>query len=153
MNTNEIISAIGLIVIIIIGSVLIVLIHNIAKKVTSTKKEANTEMIKKLELILSQENIIDKIDGLVDDLIKKAANIYIILNFGFDKEKYIISTESEEMSLYIKAMIKKNMSPEIRSLIGIIRNIESEKDLDDYLDLKIKLYVIAVVVDKNQLIQ
>lgn len=152
MNTNEIINLISLIAIVLIGFVLIVQTQIISKRATSTKKEANTE-VKKLELILSQENIVDKIDGLVDDLIKKAANIYIILNFGFDKEKYIISTESEEMSLYIKAMVKKNITPEIRSLISLIRNIESEKDLDDYLDLKIKLYVIAVVVDKNQLIQ
>lgn len=152
MNTNEIINLISLIAIVLIGFALIVQTQIISKRATSTKKEANTE-VKKLELILSQENIVDKIDGLVDDLIKKAANIYIILNFGFDKEKYIISTESEEMSLYIKAMVKKNITPEIRSLIGLIRNIESEKDLDDYLNLKIKLYVIAVVVDKNQLIQ
>ena len=80
-----------------------------------------------------------------------AKYVLLVDQFAYEyKEKYINSKESEEMINYISSMVKLNMTPEIRELIGLVRVINSEKDLDDYLNLKIKIYVLAVIVNVNK---
>lgn len=130
--------------------ILIIKIAEIVKIIGKKNKKENHVSIKRLKLILNQDNIIEKVDSLVDEIIKKAADTYMILNVNYDKEKYINSDESELMSKYIKSMVKLNMTPEIRELIGLVRVINSDKDLDDYLNLKIKIYVLAIMVNINK---
>lgn len=131
-------------------SILLNIIYIIKPNIKNNKKENNVS-VDRLKLLLDQDkSIVERVDLLIDEIIKKAADTYMILNVNFNKEKYINSKESEEMINYISSMVKLNMTPEIRELIGLVRVINSEKDLDDYLNLKIKIYVLAVIVNVNK---
>lgn len=131
-------------------SILLNIIYIIKPNIKNNKKENNVS-VDRLKLLLDQDkSIVERVDLLIDEIIKKAADTYMILNVNFNKEKYINSKESEEMINYISFMVKLNMTPEIRELIGLVRVINSEKDLDDYLNLKIKIYVLAVIVNVNK---
>lgn len=132
-------------------SILLNIIYIIKPNIKNNKKENNVSVDRLKLLLLDQDkSIVERVDLLIDEIIKKAADTYMILNVNFNKEKYINSKESEEMINYISFMVKLNMTPEIRELIGLVRVINSEKDLDDYLNLKIKIYVLAVIVNVNK---
>lgn len=132
----------------------IISITIIYKYFIKNRTEKNKEFdIKKMELMISLEDYINKIESIIDDLIKRSVETYMILNVSYNNEKYINSEETEQMRNYVFLSVKNNMTDEITSLISTIHVINNESDLDDYLNLKIKLYILAVVVDINKPLQ
>lgn len=106
----------------------------------------NTEHLK----MLLEDKSIEKIVAVLDTLISNSAKTYMILNVTIEgKEKYITIEESEEMVAYIKASVLKNMTRDVRDLLGMIYKVDTDKDLNDLLTLKIKLYVLATMVNNN----
>jgi uncharacterized membrane protein required for colicin V production len=106
----------------------------------------NTEHLK----MLLEDKSIEKINAVLDNLISTSAKTYMILNVTIEgKEKYITTEESEEMMTYIKASVLKNMTRDVRDLLGMIYKVDTDKDLNDLLTLKIKLYVLATMVNNN----
>lgn len=142
----------------LVGLVLIMIIIGILLKLINIKENNKKEKsISTYTLKLMIENdeftIVEKVDSLVDRIIKNNIDTYMIMNVNFNSEKYINSKEADEMTEYIKSMTKLNMTPEIIELIKLVRVINSENDLDDYLDLKIKIHVISIIVNVNKPIQ
>jgi hypothetical protein len=106
----------------------------------------NTEHLK----MLLEDKSIEKINAVLDSLISNSAKTYMILNVTIEgKEKYITTEESEEMIAYIKASVLKNMTRDVRDLLGMIYKVDTDKDLNNLLSLKIKLYVLATMVNNN----
>lgn len=141
---------VGLVLIMIIIGKLLKLIN--IKENNKKEKSISTDTLK-LMIENDEFTIIEKVDSLVDKIIKNNIDTYMIMNVNFNSEKYINSKEADEMTEYIKSMTKLNMTPEIIELIKLVRVINSENDLDDYLDLKIKIHVISIIVNVNKPIQ
>lgn len=142
----------------LVGLVLIMIIIGILLKLINIKENDKKEKsisIDTLKLMIENDEftIVEKVDSLVDRIIKNNIDTYMIMNVNFNNEKYINSKEADEMTEYIKSMTKLNMTPEIIELIKLVRVINSENDLDDYLDLKIKIHVISIIVNVNKPIQ
>ena len=108
--------------------------------------ENNTEKIK----ILLSENAIEKVDNLVDSLIKNAIDKYMILNVNFDKEKYLNAGDQEQMTLYVTGMVMNNMTDTVRSTIGLVYDISTEQKLKEFLDIRIKMSLLVVIVNQNK---
>ena len=108
----------------------------------------NTEKIK---ILLSKDSV-ENIDNLVDEIIKRAADRYMILKVNFkDKEaQYITEADADELSKYIFGSIKLDMTDTMRDTIGLAHNISTEKQFDDFFNLRIKMYVLAILVNNNQ---
>ena len=108
----------------------------------------NTEKIK----ILLTKDAIDNIDNMIDDIIKRAADRYMILNINFKDLPYVTEKDADELTKYIFGSLKMDMTDTVRETIGILHNVSTEKQLDDFLKLRIKMYVLAIVVKTNQTI-
>ena len=108
--------------------------------------ENNTEKIK----ILLSENAIEKVDNLVDSLIKNAIDKYMIFNVNFDKEKYLNAGDQEQMTLYVTGMVMNNMTDTVRSTIGLVYDISTEQKLKEFLDIRIKMSLLVVIVNQNK---
>lgn len=105
---------------------------------------------KEIDIILQSDDIVDKVNKLIDDLIENASNIYTILTIdSSDDGKYINSTASDLMAEYIFQTIKKNMTFSIFNTIKLVYVINDEKDLDNLLKLRIKLFMINIIINNN----
>lgn len=110
----------------------------------------NTEKIK---IILSKDSI-ENIDNLVDEIIRRSADRYMILKVNYKEKEaqYITEKDADELTKYIYGSIKLDMTDTMRDTIGLVHNISTEKQFDDFFNLRIKLYVLALIVKNNQTI-
>ena len=138
--------------------VIMIIINMISSYLNSTKsramiagiiQEQERIRIEKIKLLLSNNNALEKINGMIDELIKEAVDRYMILNVNFNVDAYINKEKADELSNYCLATLKQNMTPEIRSIIGMIHDISDENKLTDFLQLRIKVYVLAMMVNIN----
>lgn len=128
------------------GLILYLLIRRKNKK--QIKEKYNNELDK--AKILLEEKSIEKINDVVEELIKTAVDRYMILNVNFNSDAYINTEGQRELSLYVLGSIRENMTPAVKELIGLVQDISTEEKLNNYLELQIKMYILAVVVKTNQ---
>ena len=93
------------------------------------------------------------INNIIDSLINNAAQIYLVFNVGFNKDKYITEKDSEQLKAYIYGMIRKSMTPAIKETISIIYNIKTEEELKDILMIRIKLYLLDLLIKNRKPIE
>lgn len=119
-------------------------------KANNVKKEKRVKSdVDKIKILL-EDKALEKIDDVIDGLIKAAVDRYMVLNVNFNTEAYLNDDSIKELTLYTFGSVKKNMTPTVIGLIGLINDISTEEKLDEYLELKIKMYLLAVVVKTNQ---
>lgn len=123
-------------------------IRSNSNKTSTIQTPDNTEKIK----ILLEKDSIENIDNMVDEIIKRSADRYMILNVNFKELPYITERDTDELTKYIFGSVKMDMTDTVEETIGLIHNISTEKQLDDFLNLRIKMYVLALLVKTNQTI-
>lgn len=139
-----------IIIILLSLSLIIEIIKIIPKKETNViKSNIDTELIK---YVLDEDNILDKINNLIDTMIKDAIELYSIFN-TFNEETYINNEMAEELSNYCLGMVKNKLTDTMKNTIGIVYDISTEKKLDDVIKLRIKLHIINYMVEQNQPIE
>lgn len=139
-----------IIIILLSLSLIIETIKIIPKKETNViKSNIDTELIK---YVLDEDNILDKINNLIDTMIKDAIELYSIFN-TFNEETYINNEMAEELSNYCLGMVKNKLTDTMKNTIGIVYDISTEKKLDDVIKLRIKLHIINYMVEQNQPIE
>lgn len=139
----EVLIIIALIIIFALSTAVIITTTN-----NKTKKEPEIN-IEVLKLLLS-ENSAEKIDTALDQFINAAGDNYTLFKLTQNSTHYITEEIQKEMILYIKASVMKNMTKEMRTLIGLTHVIESEKDLEDLIMVRTKLYVLNYMVNYNR---
>lgn len=133
--------------------VFVILILLLVKAATLSKKEKAIPIIQNdiTELILKQDNYIEKVNELIDSLIRNAGETYVILNPNFNSsDKYITEHESEDMQQYIYLFISGNMTPDIKKIISSVYDISTDDKLKSILKLRIKLYILSLLVNANK---
>lgn len=113
-----------------------------------TKQSIDTDLVK---LMLS-DNFVGKVNLLIDSIIKEHAEIYqvMILSTSEDKAQYITSEQQDEMQKYVLYMTLKNLSPELKSIMRLVYNIDDATDLKDIVSLRVKLYLINFIIEYNK---
>ena len=98
------------------------------------------------------DNFVGKVNLLLDSIIKEHAEIYqvMVLSLNEDKAQYITSEQQDEMQKYVLHMTLKNLSPELRSIMKLVYNIDNAADLKDIVSLRVKLYLINFVIEYNK---
>ena len=128
------------------GLVVYLLLSRKNKKQVKEKPNYDLEKAK----VLLEEKSLDKINDFVDGLIKVAVDRYMIMKVNFNTDAYLNDESQRELSLYALGSVKENMTPAVRELIGLVQDISTEEKLNNYLELRIKMYILAVVVKTNQ---
>lgn len=124
--------------------------YSIYKENKKIENKDTKDSSKEIDIILQSDDIVNKVNKLIDDLIENASNIYTILTIdSSDDGKYINSTASDLMAEYIFQTIKKNMTFSIFNTIKLVYVINDEKDLDNLLKLRIKLFMINIIINNN----
>lgn len=115
------------------------------KRKSSNNKSTSAENIK----ILIEKDSIENINIFFDNLIREYITRYKILN-GFTDESYVTTDMMSELHQYVRGSIIKNMTPSIRSTLGLIYNVSTDEALKETIGIRVKLNVIAEVIDQNQ---
>ena len=145
-----IITVIICIVLMLLPLLLCYTFYDINKKNKKIENKDIKDPSKEIDIILQSDDIVNKVNKLIDDLIINASNIYTILTIdSSDDGKYINSSVSDQMAEYIFQTIKKNMTFSIFNTIKLVYVINDEKDLDNLLKLRIKLYMINIIINNN----
>ena len=119
------------------------------RKKTKNKKVVHRSDNERIKILLSEENIIEKINTIIDSIIANAANNYLILTVQDDQREGYISPDIEkEMSEYIFLTVKNNMTKDMKDLISMIY-ITENGELDKLLRLRIKFYMINRMINNN----
>lgn len=129
-------------------NVIFILRYNIEEKNKKSKKEEK-ENIELLKILLEPDSL-NKIDTSLDQFIYNAGNNYTLFKLSQKENHYITEEDQNEMIMYIFASVKKNMTKEMRRLIGLVHVINSEQDLDNLIQLRTKMYMLNFVVDYNK---
>lgn len=111
--------------------------------------------LRDVELLLKPDAI-STIDGVLDQCIKDAGDIYNIMilapkQFGNDSNAYINEAEQNRMTEYIVQSVHARMSYAMLSLLQLSYKIQSEEDLDKVIRLRVKLYMINFILNYNGL--
>lgn len=138
----------------VILCVLIVLysitIYKIDKNKKIEKPKDDTSIDPAILAILIQDNSVDKIYSILDQLIKKAIDRYMIFNVIVDPEAYLNNQMGEELYVYVVASVMDNMSPTMISLLKLVNKIDTPEDLKKIINLEAKIYVASILVSKNK---
>lgn len=126
-------------------------------KLITNKKETtapvnikdNSSDVEKIKILMEKDST-QKIDNLLDSLIKNAVDKYMILNVNFDREKYLSTQDQEQFCSYVMGMVMKNMTESVKNTLGLIYDISTEEKLKEFLDIRIKIYVLAIIVNQNK---
>ena len=138
---------IGVIIPISVSVWIIKTTDRISKERDNQKSQIDVDL---LNALLSDKTV-ENIDTMVDGFISNAGDMYTLLKLSQNQTHYISEEIKNEMTSYIFGTVKKNMTPTVRQIIGLIHNVDNEEDLDKYLDLRIKMYVLNYMVNYNQL--
>lgn len=111
----------------------------------SNKQKRNTEV---MNIILEKDSYTD-VNALIDAFIKDAIELYRILNVVVE-ETYLTKDKIKEMEGYVYQTVKRKMTKDIVDLISLFYVVESEKDIDDIIRLRIKLHLIQNAVEQNK---
>lgn len=147
----------SIIILIVIGTLLLICVavelvltikQTYKKHPELTKKSIDTDL---LDLMLT-DNFVSKVNMLIDSIIKEHAEIYqvMVLSTNEDKAQYITTEQQDEMQKYVLHMTLKNLSPELRSIMGLVYDINDAKDLRDVVSIRVKLYLINFIVEYNK---
>lgn len=107
--------------------------------------------VDKLRIVMEKDSL-NNVNILLDTIIKDAIDMYNILN-GVTDETYYTEEMNNEMSVYVFGMTKKKMTKPVRDAIGLFYTINTEKDLDEVIKLRIKLHLIDVISQQNRPIE
>lgn len=108
--------------------------------------------IDKLHILLEDKSI-EKINNVINDYIEDISNTYTLMVIAAKDIQYINTEEQEKMLKYISYTALKNLSQDMKDLISIVQNIESYKDIEDYINLKCKIYMINFIIMYNKEIE
>lgn len=98
-------------------------------------------------------SLYDKVLNLIDSFILEAVDVYFRLNSDMEEEHYIDSTESKELTNYVLASVMKNMTPEVKKIIASVYNYKDDKELFDFIKLRVKLQILTVMINVNKPLQ
>jgi len=141
---------------VIVGTIVGVLIQfNLSKKEEKEyydERNKDTSIdIDKIKMVMEKDSL-DNVHVLLDTIISDAIGMYNILN-GVTDETYYTEEMNNEMSVYVFGMTKKKMTKPVRDDLGLFYEINSDKDLDDIIKLRIKLHLINVISQQNKPLQ
>ena len=115
------------------------------------KKQSSKTSIEEVRILLSDDKIVDKINGVLNSLIKDAADRYMLFEVGFNgTDAYIPSKSSDEMEKYIYGTVRSNITSATRDLLGLIYDVSTEEKLNNVIELAVKMYMIDILVKTNQ---
>lgn len=143
----------ALLIILAICAIVIMTINS-KQLIDSYKKEKETELRTfnaEAARILLLDNFVDRVNSIIDSLIKEQVDIYQVLILSTaDDLHYIKAEDQEKMCNYVIYRVKNNISPELRDLIGLVYNVKNDDDLESVISTRAKLYLINFIVDYNQ---
>ena len=113
-----------------------------------TQESIDTDLAR----MMLDENFVTKVNLLIDSIIKEHAEVYQVMVLSINEEgaQYITTEQQDEMQKYVLHMVMKNISPELRSIIKLVYNIDDAKDLRDMISIRVKLYLINFIVEYNK---
>lgn len=143
------------ILLVLIGIVVIIILYNKNKKLSTKNIHIpNRTYTEEIKILLNTENVIEKINNLLNDKIKEAADRYMIFNVRFNGEDaYLPQDTVDEMSKYVFGTVRSNITPAMRELIGLIYDVETDERLDSLIDINVKMYMLNEIVKTNKDIQ
>ena len=103
--------------------------------------------------LLFEKNSIETIDSILDSIIEDSASYYKTLVLSQDETQYITTEEIEKMSLYIYGMTMKRMSSNVINCLKLTHKIDTQKDLEELIQFRIKLHMIVFASDYNSPLQ
>ena len=137
-----------LVVILFSITAIVITLSNKNELMPTTKMED----VEKIKILLSSKDTVENIDVIIDNIIKTAADRYMIFNVNYDPDSYLTKENSEEMALYVFGSVKMDLTDTMKATIGLVHNIDTEEKLDDFLRLRVKMYVLALLIKTNQTI-
>ena len=110
-------------------------------------KEPNVEVMK----ILLEDKSVEKINSVLDSMIKEVAGVYQIFALStMENNQYINSEEQEKMERYIEAVVSRNIHGELENLLKLIYRINSKEDLEQMVSTRTKIFMINFVINYNK---
>ena len=144
----KIILIIGMIVFLILTRIdFYFLMKNFKKENNKNIEQINVE----LATLLLGDNFVGKVNRLIDSLIQEQVEIYQVMILARDMSiHYIKAEEQDKMTKYIMYSVMKNISPELRELISLVYNTETDKDLENVINIRTKLFLINFITNYNK---
>ena len=143
----ELISILTLVVCFLLLVVSVLILSKISKKADSINKSQQVVSDSIINIVLKDDSF-ENVNQLIDSLINDAITMYYILS-GVVEESYITQKTAVEIQAYVSGMVKKNMTDAVLSTIKLFYKVDTEKELDDLLNLRIKLHLISEVTKQN----
>ena len=146
----EMILVIGMILFLVLTRIdFYFLMKNIKKE--RDEKENKREIDVQLATLLLGDNFVGKVNSLIDSLIQEQVEIYQVMILARDMSiHYIKAEEQDKMTKYIIYSVMKNISPELKQLISLIYDTKTDKDLENVIGIRTKLFLINFITNYNK---
>lgn len=113
------------------------------------KQKIKTEEVKNNQYNLFMQIDAELVEGEIDKLIKKYLNEYVLYEIIMNNIDYVRKDKVEEMIRYLDKKIMIEISELYIFYIKLLRNINNDEDLLEYVNKKVKEHVLNFVTDFN----
>lgn len=113
------------------------------------KQKIKTEEVKNNQYNLFMQIDVELVEGEIDKLIKKYLNEYVLYEIIMNNIDYVRKDKVEEMIRYLDKKIMIEISELYIFYIKLLRNINNDEDLLEYVNKKVKEHVLNFVTDFN----
>ena len=113
------------------------------------KQKIKTEEIKNNQYNLFMQIDAELVEGEIDKLIKKYLNEYVLYEIIMNNIDYVRKDKVEEMIRYLDKKIMIEIYELYIFYIKLLRNINNDEDLLEYVNKKVKEHVLNFVTDFN----
>lgn len=113
------------------------------------KQKIKTEEVKNNQYNLFMQIDTELVEGEIDKLIKKYLNEYVLYEIIMNNIDYVRKDKVEEMIRYLDKKIMIEISELYIFYIKLLRNINNDEDLLEYVNKKVKEHVLNFVTDFN----
>ena len=117
------------------------------KKSDDTPELVSTDTLK----FMLEDKYIERVNGLISEIIKEYTDLYQIMILSVKNIDFIDSVEQDKLQKYVSHMVYSNISnsAEFKKLISLVYDISTEDKFKEFINTKVKIYLINFIIEYN----
>lgn len=110
------------------------------------KHEFNVEVSK----LILEGKLVEKSNEIIDSLIREYTDIYQVMVLSMNELQYITAEEQDKLQKYIIYKVFHSLSPNVRDVISLAYNTNTDKEIEEVVSTRTKMYLLNYIVEFNK---
>ena len=148
MNTGLIV-LLSIFILIVLITDGFILVDKVKKNKIEEIQETHNVNVEVAKLIL-EGKLVERVNEVIDSLIREHVDVYQVMVLSMNELQYISAEEQDKLQKYIIYKVVHNISPDVRDIISLAYNVTNDKELEEVVSVRVKMYLLNYIVEYNK---